>query len=74
MFYNNFWGMNLLWWVVWMVVLFWIFALPYDIPGQRNRRETALDILQKRLAAGEITIQKYTETKQLIKSDLEKLK
>jgi putative membrane protein len=36
-------------------MLFWIFATPYDIPGQRKKRDSLLDILQKRFAAGDIS-------------------
>ncbi len=54
------------------MLLFWIFALPYDIPGQRNRKDSALDILQKQFALGQITKDEYQEKKKLIKSDLAK--
>lgn len=59
--YNDqyYWGMNLIWWGIWIVLVFWIFFLPYDIPFQRTRRETAHDILKKRLAHGHITLQEY---------------
>ncbi|MEO8086537.1 MAG: SHOCT domain-containing protein, partial [Bacteroidota bacterium] len=32
MFYEgyHFWGMHLTWWFIWLVLLFWIFATPYD--------------------------------------------
>jgi len=73
-YYNNYWGMNLIWWAVWGVMLFWIFALPFDIPGQRNKKESALDILQKKFATGEITTSEYMEKREIIESDLAKLK
>jgi putative membrane protein len=60
---TNYWGMDLIWWLVWLVLLFWIFALPYNIPGQRYRKDTPLDILQKRFALGEITSDEYKEMK-----------
>ena len=62
-YYNNFWGMDLIWWFVWLILLFWIFAIPYDIPGQRNKKDSALDILKKRLASGEIMSEEYQEKK-----------
>lgn len=75
MFYdNNYWGMNFIWWVVWMIMLFWIFATPYDIPGQRKKKDSALDILQKRYAAGDITTEQYMEKREIIESDVAKLK
>ena len=66
MVYTHYWGMNMIWWFIWMVVVFWIFALPYDIPGQRSKKETAFDILQKRFAAGEINKEEYQERKSIL--------
>jgi putative membrane protein len=62
--------MNLIWWFIWAVMLFWIFAIPYDIPGQRKKKDSALDILQKRFASGEISNDEYREKKILLESDL----
>jgi putative membrane protein len=72
MYYGNFWGMDLIWWFVWMILLFWIFATPYDIPGQRKRKDSPLNILQKRFATGEITKEEYQERKNILGSDLTK--
>lgn len=65
----SFWGMHLIWWFLWMILLVWIFATPYDIPGQRKRKDTPLDILKKRFAAGEITTEEFQEKKKLLESD-----
>jgi putative membrane protein len=73
MFYNNFGGMNFVWWIVWAIMIFWIFATPYNIPGQRTRKESALDILQKRFASGAINNEEYQEKKKIIENDLAKL-
>jgi putative membrane protein len=62
----HFWGMHLIWWFIWCIFLFWIFALPYDIPGQRAKKNTPLDILKKRYASGEITKEEYQEKKKII--------
>ena len=70
MFYNNyFWGMDIIWWLIWMVMIFWIFATPYDIPGQRRRKDSPLDILQKRYALGQITNEEYQESKKILTGD-----
>ena len=61
-----YWGMHLIWWIVWLVLLTWIFVVPRDIPGQRNRKETAFSILQKRFAAGKITAVEYQEKKKIL--------
>ena len=71
MYYNNYyWGMNPIWWIIWILFLVWIFALPYDIPGQRKRKDSALQILRNRFAAGEITAKVYEDMKAIIKKDL----
>jgi putative membrane protein len=59
--------MHTAWWFVWIVLLLWIYATPYDIPGQRRRKEDPFDILKKRYASGEIKSEEY----QLIKKELE---
>lgn len=64
--YYLFAGMHVIWWVVWLLLLFWIFAVPFDIPGQRKKRDTPLDILEKRLALGEITADEFEEKKKLL--------
>ena len=69
-YYNNFWGMDFIWWCIWIMMLVWIFATPYDIPFQRNKKDRPLDILQKRFAAGEINKGDYEERKKIIMSDL----
>lgn len=70
MFYNHYyWGMYPVWWFFWFILLFWIFVLPYDIPGQRRKRDTPLEILKKRLAAGQITKEQYEEYKKIIESE-----
>jgi putative membrane protein len=71
MFYSNhYWGMNFIWWFVWIVMILWIFAIPYNIPGQRNKKNSPLDILQKRFASGQITTEEYQEKKKILENDL----
>ena len=62
----HFWGMHLIWWLIWVVLLFWIFAIPDDIPGQRKKKETPLDILKRRYAAGDITTEQFQEKKKTL--------
>ncbi|MFZ6013892.1 MAG: SHOCT domain-containing protein [Bacteroidota bacterium] len=68
----HFWGMHLMWWFIWIILLFWIFFVPYDIPGRRYKRDSALDILQRRFASGEITKEEYEDRKSIIERDLKK--
>lgn len=53
-----------------MIMIFWIFATPYNIPGQRTRKNSPLDILQKRFASGEITNDEYQEKKKILENDV----
>jgi len=64
-----FWGMHLFWWFVWIMLLIWIFAIPYNIPGQRLKRDSPLDILKKRFASGEIDLKEYQEKKELLEKN-----
>ena len=63
-----YWGMHLTWWFLWICLLIWIFATPYDIPGQRKRNDSPLDILKKRFASGEITKEEYLERKKILEN------
>ncbi len=73
MFYSSsYWGMHFIWWFIWLSLLFWIFATPYNIPGQRRKKDTPLDILKKRFAAGEITSNEYNEKKAILEMDTAK--
>jgi len=74
MYDNSYWGMNLLWWFAWGIVLFWIFATPYDIPGQRKKKDSPLDTLQHRYASGQLTTAEYQERKKILEQDLIKSK
>ena len=67
MMYNSYYGgMNLLWWAIWVIMLIWIFATPYNIPGKRVQKDSPLDILKKRLASGQIGREEYNENKKLL--------
>lgn len=69
MMYGNYYGgMNLIWWFMWIVLLFWIFVTPFRIPGQRHRPDTPFDVLRMRLAAGQITPEQYQAHRQLLES------
>ncbi|MEQ9261880.1 MAG: SHOCT domain-containing protein [Owenweeksia sp.] len=65
---GHFWGMHFIWWIVWLVFIFWIFLTPWDVPGQRTKKETPLDILKKRLASGEINTHEFEERKKLLEN------
>lgn len=63
----HFWGMHFFWWIFWIIILIWIFLTPWDIPGQRIKRDTALGILKKRFAKGEISLEEFEQFKKVLK-------
>ena len=70
-YYNyHFWGMHFIWWIIWIIFLIWIFATPWNIPGQRTKKDTPLDILKKRFARGEINKEEYEEKKKTLQQNL----
>lgn len=74
MFYNDsYWGMHFLWWFIWVGLLFWLFVTPYEVPGQRIKRNSALHVLQKRYASGEKTLEQYKEMKKVLDNDSPKI-
>jgi putative membrane protein len=48
--------------------LIWIFATPYEIPGQRSKKDSPLEILKKRFVAGQINEKEYLEKKKTLES------
>ncbi|NDP22121.1 MAG: SHOCT domain-containing protein [Paludibacter sp.] len=67
-FEGQYWGMHTIWWVIWVVFMIWVFFTPWDIPGQKTKKETPLDLLKKRYARGEISKEEYNS----IREDLQK--
>ena len=60
-------GMHLVGWLALTVLLFWIFVLPYNIPGQKARKDTPLDILRKRFESGAIRLEQYVEKRIILR-------
>jgi putative membrane protein len=67
---NYYWGMHIAWWFVWVFMILWIFAFPYEIPGQRYKKESPLNLLKRRLAKGQITNEDFFVMKEMLESDL----
>lgn len=71
MFYRDgvFWGMHLIWWVIWFVLLGWIFFAPSSSSYQEIEEDDPLMVLKRRFAMGEITKEDYEAFKKILKSD-----
>ena len=65
MFYEGYhiWGMHLVWWMVWLFLITWLFAKPYGATDIRNRRNSAMEILKRRFASGDITVEEFQKKK-----------
>jgi len=64
--------MHLIWWIIWTILIAWIFFIPADIPYQKSKKESPLDILKKRFAKGEISKEDYEESKNILNADITK--
>jgi putative membrane protein len=62
------WGIHLVYWSLAGMFIFWIFAIPRYLSFQQKKRGPDLDILNKRLASGEIQINEYLEKKKKLKN------
>lgn len=71
---NYYYGMNVIWWVIWIILLFWIFAIPYDIPGQRRKKESEYDILRRKYAEGIISTVEFQEKKKNLEQEFKTTK
>ena len=63
-----FWGMHLVWWFFWIVLITALFGLFVPVPRHRVR-ETPVQVLQRRYAAGEISTEEYEERKKHLEQD-----
>jgi putative membrane protein len=63
-----FWGMHLFWWLFWFIIIAIFFSLLTPVP-RHKARETPLQILQRRYAAGEISSDEYEERKARLQRD-----
>lgn len=63
-----FWGMHFFWWLFWVMLITMFFGLMTPVPRHRAR-EMPLQILQRRLAAGEVSSEDYEERKAKLERD-----
>lgn len=67
---GNFGGMHLIWWIIWFLFITWIFFAPSDIPYQKARKDSPLDILKNRFAKGEINEEEFEKSKKILSQDI----
>ena len=64
-----FWGMHFFWWFFWIVLIVAFFGSLTPVL-RHKARETPLQTLQRRYAAGEISTEQYVERKTHIERDV----
>lgn len=69
----GFMGMHALWWLFWIALIVVFFALIEPVPRSRPR-QTPLELLQRRYAAGEISSDEYEERKAKLERDAPRMK
>jgi putative membrane protein len=57
------WGMHWGWWIVWIAAIVVVVLLITRNRSGRPQKETPLDVLDRRYAAGEISTKDYEERK-----------
>lgn len=72
MFYNDgfFWGMHLIWWAIWFVLLSWVFFAPSSSSYEETSQVDPVITLKIRFAKGEINKEEYEQTRKILKSDV----
>lgn len=71
MFYNDgfFWGMHLIWWAIWVVLIGWIIFAPSSTSYTETTEDDPASMLKIRFAKGEISKEEYEQTRKILKSD-----
>lgn len=65
---GSFWGMHVFWWLFWASVIAAVFAL-FEPKPRNRRRDSALNILQQRYAAGKISTEEYEVRRKRLEID-----
>jgi putative membrane protein len=61
-------GMHISSWFLVALLLVFIFAFFYKFSDSKSKKDSPLDILKRRLALGEISLDEYLEKKKVIES------
>jgi putative membrane protein len=64
-------GMHGLWWIFWLLIIGAVVYTGWGRPDEQHRRarETPLQVLQRRLASGELSTDEYEKRKALLDRD-----
>lgn len=62
-------GMHVFWWLFWVLIIIGFVALFTPVPKQQAKRRSALDLLQRRYAAGEISTDEYEQRRAVLTRD-----
>ena len=67
----GFWGMHMFWWAFWLLLFFGGISLFEPVRRTRNggHKASALEILQKRYANGDISDEEYEKRKSKLERD-----
>ena len=65
-------GMHGIWWGLWILLILWIFLIPYPTPGQKRKKDNAMEILRERFARGEISEEEFEQRKKLLRENKKK--
>lgn len=69
-FINNYLGMNIMWWGLGIITLFFIFLIyliPFESASQKIKIKSAQNFLQKRFIKGDISESEYNDQKKNLK-------
>ena len=70
---SSFWGMHFFWWLFWVAAIMLLFS-PITPVSAGRRRESPLQVLQRRYAAGEVSTAEYEERKTVLERDTRPVK
>jgi|LNFM01.2.fsa_nt_gb putative membrane protein len=70
---ESYWGMHFFWWLFWVLAIMLLFS-PITPISTGRRRQTPLEILQRRYAAGEVSTTEYEERKAKLDRDAKPVK
>ncbi|WP_428741022.1 SHOCT domain-containing protein [Tenacibaculum sp.] len=68
-YYKHYFDIHVIWWFIWIIFIICLFAVSYNFPFLRTKKDSPLDILKKRFSKGEISKEAYEEAKKNLESD-----